>query len=77
MVLAHNVNAMLKRHALGTLWAGKRMKALRYCSINIPGRVVRRSRCLIIRLAQDHPSYALLFEVRRRVAGLAPAAAGG
>ena len=77
MVLAHNLNAMLKRHALGTLWAGKRMKALRYCIINIAGRVVRRSRSLIIRLAQNHPSYALLFEVRRRIAALAPAVVGG
>jgi hypothetical protein len=77
MVLAHNLNALLKRHALGRVWAGKRMKALRYCIINIPGRVVKRSRSLIIRLAQKHPSYALLLEARRRIAALAPAAAGG
>jgi hypothetical protein len=77
MVLAHNVNALLKRYALSTAWADKRMKALRYCSINIPGRVVRRSRSLIIRLAHNHPSYALLFEVRRRIAALVPTVVGG
>lgn len=77
MVLAHNLNAVLKRHALGTGWAGKRMKAVRYWLINVPGRVVTRSRSLMVRLAQNHPSCALLVEARRRIAMMVPAASSG
>ena len=34
---------------------------------NRPGRVIERSRSLILRLSKKHPSYALLVEARRRI----------
>jgi hypothetical protein len=73
MVLAHNLNAVLKRQALGKAWVSKRMKAVRYSIINLPGRVLNRSRSLIVRLTQNHPSYKLLIEARKRIAMLVPA----
>jgi Transposase DDE domain group 1 len=49
-VLAHNLNAAMKKLALGQAWGGKRMKALRFRLIALPGRVVSHARKLIIRL---------------------------
>jgi hypothetical protein len=64
MVLAHNINALVKRHALGATWSTKRMKAIRFGLINLPGRVLKHARNLIIRVAHGHPSYGLLVEAR-------------
>lgn len=72
MVLAHNLNAILKRQALGKSWVSKRMKAVRFSIISLPGRVLKHSRSLIIRLTQNHPSYELLVEARKRIARMAP-----
>ena len=68
MILAHNLNTAMKRLVLGKEWATKRMKALRFRLIGLPGRVVSHARKLIIRLgagaealdddrhrAPDHP----------------------
>ncbi len=51
MVLAHNLNAAMKRLVLGPAWVARRMKAMRFALIALPGRVIRRARRLIIRLA--------------------------
>src|SRR5271166_3923415 len=51
MVLAHNLNAMMKRLALGGDWPARRMKAMRFPLIALPGRVVRHARRLIVRLS--------------------------
>ena len=40
MILAHNLNTAMKRLVLGKDWAAKRMKALRFRPIGLPGRVV-------------------------------------
>ena len=56
-VLAFNLNSAMKRLVLG----GKRLKAVRFALIALPGRVVRP---LIIRLARGHPSYELLLRAR-------------
>ena len=50
MILAHNLNTAMKRLVLGKDWATKRMKALRFRLIGLPGRVVSHARKLIIRL---------------------------
>lgn len=76
MILAHNLNAAMKRLVLGEGWVAKRMKAVRYSLINLPGRVVRRSRRLLVRLAEGHPSTDLLFAVRSRILDLACAPSG-
>lgn len=71
VVLAFNLNSAMKRLVLGEGWAAKRLKAVRFAFISLPGRVVRRARTLIIRLARGHPSYGLLVEARQRILALA------
>ncbi|MFC1591262.1 IS1380 family transposase [Thermodesulfobacteriota bacterium] len=76
MVLAYNLHAILKRHGLGKAWHTKRMKAIRFAIICLPGRVLNRSRGLIVRLAQGHPSYEVLVATRGRIAMMKPLPAG-
>jgi hypothetical protein len=70
MVLAFNLNSLMKRLALPEGWAPKRLKAIRFGFINLAGRIVSRARQLIIRLSEGHPAYELLVEVRRRLKAL-------
>ena len=70
MVLAFNLNSLMKRLVLPKEWAPKRLKAIRFGFINLAGRVVRGARQLVIRLSQSHPAYHLLLEVRRRLRSL-------
>lgn len=71
MILAMNLNTIMKRHVLGGSWASRRMKAIRFSFINIPGRIVERSRELIIRLSKGHPALELYLEARHRIMGMA------
>ena len=70
MVLALNLNQTMKRLVLGKNWVSKRLKAIRFSLINLPGRVIERSRQLAIRLSKNHPGFAWLIEIRQRIAGL-------
>ena len=70
-VLAFNLNSAMKRQVLGGQWVGKRLKAVRFALIALPGRVMRHARRLIIRLARGHPSYELLLRARQRILALA------
>ena len=70
-VLAFNLNSAMKRLVLGKQWVGKRLKAVRFALIALPGRVMRHARRLIIRLARGHPSYELLLRARQRILALA------
>jgi hypothetical protein len=70
MVLAFNLNSLMKRLGLPEGWEAKRLKAVRFGLINLAGRVVSRSRQLIIRLSGSHPAYPILLEVRRRLRAL-------
>ena len=70
MVLAFNLNSLMKRLVLPEGWAPKRLKAIRFGLINLAGRVVCRARQLIIRLSGSHPAYQLLMEVRQRLRSL-------
>jgi len=72
MILAFNLNAMMKRLALGKSWVSKRMKAIRFSFINLPGRIVERSRELVIRLVKGHPALELYLEARRRIMAMTP-----
>ncbi len=65
------LNSAMKRLVLGGQWVGKRLKAVRFALIALPGRVVRHARRLIIRLARGHPSYELLLSARQRILALA------
>lgn len=70
-VVAFNLNSAMKRLVLGKEWVSKRLKAVRFALISLPGRVVRRARTLIIRLGREHPSYGLLLGARQRILALA------
>jgi len=70
MVLAFNLNSLLKRLALPETWESKRLKAVRFGLINLAGRVMSRSRQLIIRISGSHPACQLLLELRRRLRAL-------
>ncbi|OYV73367.1 MAG: hypothetical protein B7Z74_04040 [Deltaproteobacteria bacterium 21-66-5] len=70
MIIAHNLNALMKRLALGESWMTKRMKALRFHLINLPGRVVRHARRLIIRLNAKGEALNALLAARRAILAL-------
>lgn len=70
-VLAFNLNSAMKRLVLSGQWVAKRLKAVRFALIALPGRVMWHARKLIIRLARGHPSYELLLMARRRILTLA------
>ncbi len=76
MIMALNLNAIMKSRVLGKSWIPKRMKAVRFKLINLPGRVLECSRSLFIRLTKGHPSFVLLVEARRKIAMLMPAPGG-
>jgi len=72
MILALNLNAAMKQLVLGRSWVAKRMKAIRFALINLPARVLKRSRSLLVRLAKKHPAIDWLVEMRRKIANLVP-----
>ena len=67
MILAFNLNAAMKQLALGGSWVAKRMKALRFSLINLPGRILDHARELVVRLAKGHPSLEVLLAARQRI----------
>ena len=71
MILALNINNMMKRLVLGKGWGQKRMKAVRYHIINLPARVVDKGSEFIVRLCRNHPSLPLLLNARKRIMELA------
>lgn len=70
-VLAMNIAAAMQRIILGGAWVGRRMKAIRFLLMNVPGRVVAKARQLILRVSRDHPSLELLLRARERIRELA------
>ena len=70
-VLAFNLNSAMKQLALGKEWVSKRLKAVRFGIIDIPGRVARHARRLIINLGQGHPSYPVLVAARQSILAMA------
>lgn len=67
MILAFNLNSAMKQLALKESWAAKRMKALRFSLINLPGRILNHARELVVRLAKGHPSLETLLAIRQRI----------
>ncbi|HAZ31199.1 MAG TPA: IS1380 family transposase [Dehalococcoidia bacterium] len=76
MILALNLNAIMKKFVLEKSWGSRRLKAIRFSLINLPGRVIERSRSLFIRLTKGHPSFGMLVDVRRRISMMVPVPAG-
>lgn len=70
-VLTFNLHTAMKR-ILGDSWITKRMKAIRFSLISLPGRIISHARELVIRLVKGHPSFVLLIGARQRIMRLAP-----
>jgi hypothetical protein len=70
MIIALNLNVMMKKMALDPSMEATRMKRIRFSIINIPGRIIKRSRSLILRLSKGHPSYEILIKARKQIAML-------
>jgi len=66
-VLAHNLHVAAQHLLLEVRWQGKRLKAVRFGLIGLPGRVVHHARGLWIRLSQGHPALAVLLGARQRL----------
>ena len=71
MILAFNLNAAMKQLVLQGPWASRRMKAVRFSLITLPGRVLTHARELAIRLVKGHPSLEVLLAARQRIMELA------
>lgn len=71
MILTLNLNAAMKRLVLPQNWRRKRLKAVRFGLINLAGQVRTRSRQLQLLLSPKQPAYALLLQIRERIAQLA------
>ena len=67
MILAFNLNSAMKQMVLQGTWVAQRMKAIRFCLIGLPGRVMSHARGLIVRLVKNHPSLAVLVNARQRI----------
>ena len=67
MILAFNLNAAMKQLVVKGSWVTKRMKALRFSLINLPGRILLHARQLVVRLAKGHPSLEVLLAARQRI----------
>lgn len=67
MILAFNLNALMKNLVLQGEWKKKRMKVIRFKIIHVPSKVINHSRELIIQLPKGHPSFNLLNNARARI----------
>jgi hypothetical protein len=67
MILAFNLNALMKNLVLRGEWKNKRMKAIRFAIIHIPAKIINHSRQLIIRLHEKHPCLALIKTAKARI----------
>jgi hypothetical protein len=76
MILAFNLNALMKRLVLKGEWVSKRLKAIRFSLINLPGRIIRRAGELIIRLTAGHSSNKILLAARSQIMSLAKVPSG-
>ena len=76
MVLSLNLNSAMKHLVLAESWTAKRMKALRFSLINLPGRIVKGAGQLMIRITQGHSSLAVLLAARQKIMEIGYAPSG-
>lgn len=76
VILSFNLQVLMKRLVLGGEWVAKRLKAIRFALIHLPGRIIQRAGALIIRLTAAHTANDLLLAARRRILALALAPPG-
>jgi hypothetical protein len=70
-ILAMNLSVAMNRLVLGGAWANRRMKAIRFLIICLPGRVIEQARQLYLRLSRGHPAFETLVRMRLRIRELA------
>ena len=75
-ILAHNLNAAMKRLVPGEAWASRRRKAPRFRLIGLPGRVVSHARRLVIRLGAEVQALETIITARQTIRALACGPAG-
>jgi hypothetical protein len=75
-ILSLNLNAAMKQLVLGKHWIAKRMKAVRFRLIGLPGRVVSHARKLIIRLGGGAEAMTTFLAARQTIRTLACGPAG-
>lgn len=73
MVLAYNINSLMKAFVLPAHLKRKRLKALRFHLICLPARMIAHARRLVLKLDVGEQTVQLLQEARRRIAVLAQA----
>ena len=74
MVLALNLSVILKRLVLAEHWANRRMKALRFCLLGLPGSWTTHARSTNLKVSTDDRTFAELLAARKRIAAIALAA---
>ncbi len=74
MVLAFNLNAIMKQLVLGDGWVKKRMKALRFGLIQMAGVLVQHAGSLYVKLRIPKKAFDHLLHIRRRIVALQIAA---
>ncbi len=70
MVLASNLNQLMKILALPEPMQRRRLKALRFHIIGVAGRMVKHGRQLFIKLAGGADTFLLFQAIRENIAGL-------
>ena len=70
MILALNLNAAMRHLVLDGQWVGRRIKALRFHLIRMPGRVVLHARQLRVKITAG-PIAELFIAARSTIAQLA------
>jgi hypothetical protein len=66
-VLAMNLAMVMNRIVLGGAWANRRMKAIRFLIICIPGQIIEKARQLYLKLSRGQPAFDLLTRMRERI----------
>jgi len=74
-ILAFNLLMAMKRLVLPEEWLPRRLKAIRFHIICLPGRVTRHARQLNINIGGGQAAYQLMLHIRETIARLLPAPA--
>jgi hypothetical protein len=70
MVIAFNLSAVMRRRVLQGEWEAKRMKAMRFGIINLPGSFVMHANRTWLKVSVDEQTYRTLVRARASIASL-------
>jgi len=73
MILAYNLNCLMKKLVLPEQMKPKRLKALRFHIIGVAGRVIQHARGLFIKLSGGKNVFNLFQQIRQNIYNLANA----